>query len=102
MGARPVTPEQDTCAQTSVHQSILNFFDEKGKPKGGHYRMASLLRQNRQGWKIRVSKTRCFEKLRQQQEQFPVWLKHFCEAMPAACAVKWILLKMTCACGATH
>ncbi len=72
MGARPVTPEQDTCAQTSVHQSILNFFDEKGKPKGGHYRMASLLRQNRQGWKIRVSKTRCFEKLRQQQEQSPV------------------------------
>ena len=34
--------------------------------------MASLLRQNRQGWKIRVSKTRCFEKLRQQQEQSPV------------------------------
>ncbi|VZH34848.1 protein of unknown function [Desulfovibrio sp. 86] len=42
MGARPVTPEQDTCAQTSVHQSILNFFDEKGKPKGWHYRMAGL------------------------------------------------------------
>lgn len=93
MGARPVTPEQDTCAQTSVHQSILNFFDEKGKPKGGHYRMASLLRQNGQGWKIRVSKTRCFEKLRNSRSNPRYGLERLCAAPPAACAVAWILLK---------
>ena len=55
--------------------------------------MASLLRQNGQGWKIRVSKTRCFEKLRNSRSNPRYGLERLCAAPPAACAVAWILLK---------